>query len=311
MSGRLNTINHHINPFSNHFRQSVEDFRSLSLCKKIAAVAAAVFGAVATFYLLGIGGVATFQLAVKWLQTHKAGVQDADGSSETALNKARNQKVSELRRMLQLNHEGRKRKAVEQGFTVITDSTGFSGEGFLQGGRITYQGDYVDGHLQGKATIFYPNLYSDTSRKIYQGDMENDLKHGKGMVATDHWWIEGEYVNGFLNGKGTLRSDLDAFTCSGDFVDGEPDGDVNILWDSGGRYTGSGKLTFVEVDPSFIGNGTLTSISGMKFEGDIQIRIYNDRFTYSGNGKLTHSDGRQETGQITNWVKIADEQVDP
>jgi len=64
----MQTINNYCNPFSSHFRQSVEDYKSLSLPRKVAAVAAAIFGAIATPYLLCVGGVALFQLAVKWLK---------------------------------------------------------------------------------------------------------------------------------------------------------------------------------------------------------------------------------------------------
>jgi len=72
----MQSINNYCNPFSSHFRQSVEDYKSLSLPRKVAAVAAAIFGAIATPYLLCIGGIALFQLAVKWLKPGEIAAAD-------------------------------------------------------------------------------------------------------------------------------------------------------------------------------------------------------------------------------------------
>jgi len=80
----MQTINNYCNPFSSHFRQSVEDYKSLSLPRKVATVAAAIFGAIATPYLLCVGGVALFQLAVKWLKPGE--IASADKTSNHTQN---------------------------------------------------------------------------------------------------------------------------------------------------------------------------------------------------------------------------------
>lgn len=59
----------YFNPFSERCSQAWEDFKELSLEKKVIAIAAAVFGAILTPFFLFTGGVALFRLTVEWLKT--------------------------------------------------------------------------------------------------------------------------------------------------------------------------------------------------------------------------------------------------
>ncbi len=306
----MNAINHYINPLSDHFRQSIEDFRSLSLCKKIAAVAAAVFGTIATFYLLGIGGVATFQLAVKWLRTSDKTVQTASTSTETHTKpiQTRDKKVSKLREMLDLSLEQMKRNAIEEGFTEVTLNdllSRFTGQGWSYDDDFFTQGEYRDGNLIGKVTSYKLNELN-ACLTVYQGST-NTIGQQNGIeVGKEHWYEgefqrEGTYV--MRHGKGTLRDEGRRMTYSGKFNNDRHEGEAKIIWDSGERFKGTASL--ISHSPNeFRGDGTFISKTGEIFEGKITISSDRDEVNFSGRGTHRRPDGSEETGQIVNWEKL-------
>ncbi len=304
----MKIINNYCNPFSNQFRQSVTHFHDLSLSRKVAAVAAAVFGALATPFLLCIGGVALFQLAVKWLRPIQNGAANIQANSPTTNKRkeTRNAKIEELRGKLALNLEERKREAVEQGYTVIEDPTGFSGKGFFVaddieiGGHIL-QGEFVDGEAHGKLIVCPYLIDPNEVSSICENGFKNGQPDGTSLSVTKSSWEE-VVIKEFstndrtLNGKISGRNEAAGYYYTGEYKTPILDGKATIIWDTGERFVGSGKLIY----QTFEGNGKLTLAAGMTFEGNIQIRMDQERFTHSGNGKLTHPDGREETVRVEN-----------
>ncbi len=302
----MQSINHYCNPSTNHFRQTLQDFQSLNLSKKIVAVAAAVFGALTTPFLLCLGGIALFQLAVKWLKTGSGAMGNVQNPLFAAHpnTASRAQRIGELRSMMRLDSSEHLDHAVEQGYTVLSRDNidGFTGKGFyVQPNRII-QGEFVNGQGKGKGIIFYA-ANNRRAHGIYEGDIAEKPK-GRAIEVTEHTWYEGGFDR-LHHGKATLRNDRHQATYSGNFSNGMIDGETSIRWDTGDLFSGNGQLTLLINDYTFEGDGILTSASGIKFEGRIEnMRISGDGFSFSGNGTLTHPDGRNETGQITNWVKV-------
>ncbi len=278
----MNTINHHINPFSDHFHQSLQDFKSLSLSKKVSAVAAAILGALVTPYLLCIGAIATFQLAVKWLKPGdclKENTQNNISGINRHVNR-RAQQIAELERLLHLTPDERLENAVAQGYRNLTPeiSSGFSGMGFQINGYRTYQGKFVDGQQQGHGIMFSTG-YRGITRFIYKGEMADNNKNGHGLeVSADRSWYEGEFVKNYYQGKGTFRLEKESVTFTGNFKRGYPDGDVKITWDCGDRFEGTGKLTKDFNRYQFKGHGILTTSTGESVQDPLTI-TFDDGYT--------------------------------
>jgi len=153
----MQVVNNYCNPFVNQFRESVQEFRSLSMPKKVATVAAGVFGALATFYLLGAGGVALFQLSVKWLKTGQsvAGEPKAEQIIKGEQVSTREMKINRLKSLIYLSTEERIAKAEREGYQVLSeeDLAGFTGKGFYIEGDEIYQGEVRNGKPDGKGIL--------------------------------------------------------------------------------------------------------------------------------------------------------------
>ncbi len=227
----MQSINSYLNPFSNDFQQSFQHYHSLPLVKKAAAVAAAIFGALATPYLLCLGGFVAFQLAVKWLKSSRDAVQNADENTETLsrTSQTHNVKVDKLRKLFQLSHEERKNKAVEEGFTPLTDPSNYSGKGFLTYTKETYQGNFKNGRRNGKGLLYIHNP-DGYIKRIYQGDFHHDKISGTGIeVGKEGYWFVGSFKDGMYDGTGIFRNVINSTTMTGSFIRGVPTRTVKII----------------------------------------------------------------------------------
>lgn len=84
-------VKNYVNPFSKEFGQAVKDFKKLTTCQKIVTVALSVLVGLATCFLLGIGGFATFKALVDAFKIEKkervanAATQNVDRLGQTTL----------------------------------------------------------------------------------------------------------------------------------------------------------------------------------------------------------------------------------
>ncbi len=295
----MQIINCYCNPFLNHFRESIKDFRSLSLVKKVVAVATTVFGAFFTFYLLGIGGVALFQLSVKWLQTDQCQREEFSITTYSSLQR-RKKRIAELVRLMHQHPEELRREAGQQGYTILSpeNSTKFTGKGFLDLGSEIYKGGYVNGCFHGNGVYIRP---FDDPPSVYQGNFSNGRISGKGLEAMDDGcWYEGEYDNAMYT-NGTYRDSEHRALYSGALH--LFNGITHIYWDSGDLFAGTGSLSSISTPDFFYGEGKLKLKSGKTFEGMIKITFEPSGFTFVGTGSMTFEDGSE------NQVSQYNEQV--
>ena len=152
----INTVYNYFNPNSERSLESADKFHKLTLIKKVAVVAATIFGAVITPFFLCLGGVALFQLSVKWLS------HDEYPKISTAKLK---------------NYTGAAKYIAPNGdeYTGKFKNGLYHGWGELleKGGNI-YAGNFVEGKKCGEGT------YWVNGRVDYFGNWENDQKHGRG-----------------------------------------------------------------------------------------------------------------------------------
>ena len=194
----MNTISTYFNPFSDQFRQTIEDFNRLSLDKKIAVAASAIFGAISTFYLLGVGGIALFQLSVRWLKNDQGckGIQVVEPLRITEGQCPAQSQVQKLYWVLVENDSVFESYAEEKGLRWISKwqlENGYTGKGYhIQSLKYCLGGDFVDGH-----------------------------------------WYKGQVASGFPNGKGIYRNEQYKKTISGEFRNGEVYGYAKIVYDDG------------------------------------------------------------------------------
>jgi hypothetical protein len=288
------TINY-FNPFSNQFKESRNDFSNLTLIRKIAAVAAGIFGGLITPFLLFTGSVALFQFAVKLLVPEFG--PDDDRKKMTGFCKYTTDqgvvyKANFFNGMLQ-----------GQGKVTYTNGDCYEGE-FLDDipkgkGKVTYtngdcyEGEFLDGIPQGQGKITYKN------RNCYEGNVVNGLPQGQGKITYKNEvsyahdtetinygqgaYYEGNVVNGIPQGKGRITfgnkanisyyyvhsrtgkgvSSFSNGDCyEGNFVNGIPQGQGKITYI---KHPMSDKIRSKEgefVNGTLQGNGTITYIDG-------------------------------------------------
>ena len=127
-------------------------------------------------------------------------------------------------------------------------------------GIVCYEGIFKDNHLlDGKGKII--NINENGDKIIYEGDIKNmkkegkgieknkeytylgsfsdNLKHGKGKIIYDNGdqFYEGDFTNGKLTGKGFYQWG-NKCTYEGDFLDGQMHGKGIYKWPDGNEYEG-------------------------------------------------------------------------
>ena len=126
-------------------------------------------------------------------------------------------------------------------------------------GKVCYEGTFKDNILlDGKGKII--NIEEDGDKTIYEGDIKNmkkegrgieknksytylgcfcnDLRHGKGkLIYNEGDSYEGDFLNGQLTGHGIYKW-VDKNTYEGDFLDGNMHGKGKYKWADGNEYEG-------------------------------------------------------------------------
>lgn len=141
-------------------------------------------------------------------------------------------------------------------------------------------GTYIDGKLNGKAVL----KSFDDNGFLIEGNFIDYKMIGKGKITSkDGSFLEGEFVNGDLTGKGSMSHN--GVNYQGYFKNHIPDGEGVLTQPNGDRYEGNfvaGKKSGkgIEISPmndaryegdfmngKFNGKGTLT-IHGNRYEGN-------------------------------------------
>ena len=172
---------------------------------------------------------------------------------------------------------------------------------------IKYIGRFKNNILEGKGKIIMYPVYE------YIGEVKYSMENGKGIRKYQNGNIEeGYFINGELNGKGTLKTDEYEYT--GDFKDGKPNGKGTILHNNGNKYTGdfrdgipNGKGILKTDEYEYTGDfkdglpngkGTILRNNGIKYTGDFMDGEPNgkgilktDEYEYTGDFKDGLPDG--------------------
>ena len=83
-------------------------------------------------------------------------------------------------------------------------------------------------------------MYEFPDGAKYEGEWKNDKYHGKGKYEFNNYTVEGEYVNGKLNGLGTEQHE-DGTTYAGMWKDAQYHGQGVHTFPDGMRYEGEYK----------------------------------------------------------------------
>jgi len=241
----LKIANNYLNPFSEHFKHSVEKYHQLSVVKKVAAVAAGVFGALVTPFLLCSGGFALFQLTVRVLMpTAIRGGSDRPTVkvSEGLVQVSNKVGTAELLRLLNMPSDDWQQWAERKGYTRVTNENliqGYTGKGYLIcriGER--YLGDFVNGVFSGTGTHIYLNQFYRYS--VYHGSYVEGKRSGFGCLLFGEFegWYEGEFAEGRLSGTGTLYDGRRRVTIAGQFLRDYVHGRAEASFENGDLYSG-------------------------------------------------------------------------
>jgi hypothetical protein len=154
-------------------------------------------------------------------------------------------------------------------------------------GEYKYVGEWKDGRRSGKGVAYYDNGW------IYDGFWLNDTYSGQGKLVTGgsaNGIREGEFKDGYLiSGKDISWGE----TKEGNFVDTYLNGKGTIYYSNGDRYVGFFKKG------SKTGKGTIYYKNGDKYEGAFDKY---DKFT--GEGKFTYANGATKEGEWLNGQLI-------
>lgn len=208
-------------------------------------MAAGVFGALVTPFLLCSGGFALFQLTVRVLTpTAIRGGSDQPTlkTSENGNPISKKTERVELLRLLNMPADEWQQWAERKGYTRVTNENliqGYTGKGYLIS-RIGewYLGDFVNGVYTGTGTHIFPNQFHRYS--AYHGGFVEGKRSGFGCLLFGEFegWYEGEFAEGRLSGTGTLCDGRRRVTIAGQFLRDYVHGRAEASFENGDQYSG-------------------------------------------------------------------------
>ena len=180
------------------------------------------------------------------------------------------------------------------------------------------------------------NIDNPEKLEIYEGEVNHDnLKHGSGVLTTPYYilkgtwrkgeftgWgkkyirngdvLEGKFVNGELNGKGTFKNKDSLYI--GEFVNGKRSGKGDLRTEKyhykgefkDNKFDGIGSIEFLTEGHSFEGTFEKNEINGKGIyrwsNGDIyEGEMKNGKM--NGKGKYTYIEGKIYEGEYVNGIK--------
>lgn len=144
-----------------------------------------------------------------------------------------------------------------------------------------YQGDLQDDLPNGTGLLKF------SKDEYYQGSWRRGLAQGEGTLAAKDYTYKGHFTEGIFNGQGILNI-KDKGTYEGSFVDGQCNGRGKFTWAGGKKiYVGMWK------NNQFHGRGLMVWSDGRKYFGDYQNGLKH------GKGLCVFADGTSIKGQWT------------
>jgi len=157
----------------------------------------------------------------------------------------------------------------------------------LTKGKIYYEnGDIFEGDIKNYLRNGKGKFISDS--ETYEGDWEEDQKNGEGtLIFKDGSKYVGQFRNNQFNGKGKIESN-DGFYYCGDFLNNQMDGKGYLRGSNGHIYNGDFK------------NGLFHGEGEFKWIDQSKVEIYKGNYSFGkkdGNGTFTFSDGNIYKGE--------------
>jgi hypothetical protein len=119
-----------------------------------------------------------------------------------------------------------------------------------------YEGEFKDDLFSGQG------IYTAADLWVYEGQFRKGKFCGQGIyTSADHWVYEGQFRKGKFCGYGVKRSEQPGYLLSGEWMDGKLNGKGSLINDKGASYEGDYK------DGSFEGSGVLIRPNGDRYEG--------------------------------------------
>lgn len=146
-----------------------------------------------------------------------------------------------------------------------------------------------DGRLEGKGILLSfkaPDMYS-----LYKGYFENSRPTSCGMLVSKDRVYLGNFSDGNIEGKGTIKDIKNAWVYEGEISNNQPNGAGKIAYGNGEVYHGQ----FLRGEKS--GTGVYEWNDGRRYKG----KWLED--TMEGFGTFTWGDGRKYQGEFKNGVK--------
>lgn len=245
--------------------------------------------------------------------------------ADTQNGKGKTKRMGRIGDMVEYTGPVKNGKPHGKGFAVELDITGFPPILPNEKKRVSYNGDFVYGELEGNGKE--TNGYSE-----YEGEFRNNIWNGKGKLTVYEWApekpgsykyskklsvvLDGNFKEGFANGFCTIYyQNSAAYKYTGPMKDGEMEGTGEIEYLDGSKFRGNfrngkregmGAVQFADGD-KFSGeymndkpvSGTMYYYDGAKYEGGFTSVEEVDRsgkkinmYKRHGSGKMTEKDGR-------------------
>jgi hypothetical protein len=161
-----------------------------------------------------------------------------------------------------------------------------------------YYEDDIDEELtfDGKGKILVVDEYASSGEEVretkilceYEGDIKDDLPHGKGKWKRENTQYEGDFENGMKHGKGTIK--FPQYQYEGDFTNNKIEGfGRQTFFDTGNVYEGQ------FVDGKRNGEFTLFYSNGATWKGEFK----DDKPCNGGLGKVKCSCGVEQEAYIS------------
>ena len=170
-----------------------------------------------------------------------------------------------------------------------------------------YQGNFVDGKMEGKGTSTdnYGRKYvgdwkngvkegygissDENGDGAYTGEWKNNYEDGKGTYVSKKYGIrkEGQWKNGVLNGYGIYKDD-NGDSYEGNWVIGKKEGKGTFIYKDGGKYVGEWKKDAKD------GYGIYTGPDGSRYDGNWSKNMK------EGKGTQTYQNSEKFVGEWRN-----------
>ena len=127
-----------------------------------------------------------------------------------------------------------------------------------------------------------------------------DLLHGQGILNYNHGEYVGEFKDGRYHGKG-IKISKDDGTFVGEWKNDKAHGKGIFIFPNGEKFI---KYTGEWIDGEFDGQGRLIYADGREYMGEFKDDTFNEQ------GELTYTDGKKYIGEFKD-VKDMDKEIGP